>query len=232
MDLDSISTGEVHHIYGVIWIADLNIEDTFQTVMRRGQRSKDPERMRALALAAAGSSDDDERPRPKRKSSRKRKPTTIDSGNTFDPLEVETSSDANDDDFVAEESETESSKAETDGSDIQELTNAEVYSDSTVRELLITNYLKIAESLPAKTVPRRSNAAHQTRTKTLSTKQKKRKDRSDSLGSSTAQTAPSGSKKSRVTVEEAEDEEDIGPSQSTPAPPVASSSSTTQIPKV
>src|ERR1700733_12817848 len=97
---------------------------------------------------------------------------------------------------------------------------------------LITNYLKIAESLPAKTVPRRSNAAHQTRTKTLSTKQKKRKDRSDSLGSSTAQTAPSGSKKSRVTVEEVEDEEDIGPSQSTPAPPVASSSSTTQIPKV
>jgi hypothetical protein len=77
MDLDSISTGEVHHIYGVIWIADLNIEDTFQTVMGRGQCSKDPEHMRALALAAAGSSDDDERPCPKRKSSRKRKPTPI-----------------------------------------------------------------------------------------------------------------------------------------------------------
>ncbi|KIM78311.1 hypothetical protein PILCRDRAFT_11298 [Piloderma croceum F 1598] len=182
--------------------------------MGHGQRSKDPERMRALALAAAGSSDDDERPRPKRKSSRKRKPTIIDSGNSFDPLEVKISSDADDDDFVAEESGTESSKAETDGSDIQELTNAE-----------------IAESLPAKTVPRRSNAAHQTRTKTLSVKQKKRKDRSDSLGSPTARTTPSGSKKSRVTVEEVEDEEDIGPSQSTLTPPVASSSSTTQIPK-
>ena len=134
MDLDSISTGEVHHIYGVIWIADLNIEDTFQTVMGCRQRSKEPECMRALALAAAGSSDDDERPHPKRKSSRKRKPTTIDSSNPFHPLEVETSSNANNDNFVAEESETESSKAKTDGSDIQELTNAEVYSDSTVRE--------------------------------------------------------------------------------------------------
>jgi hypothetical protein len=97
---------------------------------------------------------------------------------------------------------------------------------------LITNYLQIAESLPAKTVPRRSNAAHQTRTKTLSVKQKKRKDRSDSLGSPNARTAPSGSKKSRVTVEEVEDKEDIGPSQSTLTPPDASSSSTTQIPKV
>ncbi|KIM78347.1 hypothetical protein PILCRDRAFT_11324 [Piloderma croceum F 1598] len=105
MDLDSIST------------------DTFQTVMGRGQRSKDPERI----------SDDDERPRPKRKSSRKCKPTIIDSGNSFDPLEVEISSDADDDDFVAEESGTESSKAETDGSDIQELTNAEVYLDFSAR---------------------------------------------------------------------------------------------------
>ena len=133
MDLDSISTGEIHHISAIIWIADSHIEDTFQTVMGHGQRSKDPERMRALALAAAGSSDDDERPHPKRKSSRKRKPTIIDSGNPFDPLEVEISSDADDDDFVAEESGTESSKAETDGSDIQELTNAEVYLDSSAR---------------------------------------------------------------------------------------------------
>ncbi|KIM75594.1 hypothetical protein PILCRDRAFT_13510 [Piloderma croceum F 1598] len=62
-------------------------------------------------------------------------------------------------------------------------------------------------------------------------KQKKRKDHSDSLGSLTAWTAPSGSKKSRVTVEEVEIKEDIGPLQSTLTPPVASSSSTTQIPK-
>jgi hypothetical protein len=99
-------------------------ENGYQTIMGRGQRSKDPKHMRALALAAAGPSDNEgSSHRVKRKSVRKLKPV-ISSGNSFDPLEVETASDANDDNFVAEEpSSTKSFEAD---SDIQELTNAEV----------------------------------------------------------------------------------------------------------
>ena len=89
------------------------------------QRSKDPERMRALALAAAGSADDESfSHRTKRKSLRKHKPIAIGSSNSFAPLEVETASDADDNNFVAEEQS--SSKSSDAESDIQELTNAEV----------------------------------------------------------------------------------------------------------
>ena len=95
--------------------------------MGRGQHPKDPERMCALALAAAASSDDEGSSlRAKRKSSRKRK-LIVGSGNSFGPPEVEMASDADDNDFAAEVSSTESSETE---SNIQELTNAEVRFDS------------------------------------------------------------------------------------------------------
>ena len=94
------------------------------TTMGCGQLLKDPEHMHALPLAAAGPSDDEGSPlHAKRKSSRKWK-SAICSSNSFSPLEVETDSEADDDDFAAEEQcGTESSEVE---SDIQELTNAEV----------------------------------------------------------------------------------------------------------
>ena len=83
-----------------------------------GQCSKDPKHMHTLALGAAGPSGD--KLHAKRKSLRKRKPA-IGSGNSYNPLEVKSASNA---DLVAEEqSSTESSETE---SDIQELTNAEV----------------------------------------------------------------------------------------------------------
>ena len=94
---------------------------------------------------------------------RKRKPVAIGSGNSFAPLEVETASDADDDDFAADEQlSSESSDAE---SDIQELTNAEVRSRG-MRLIMQVDNFQIADSLPTKTVPSRSNATHQTRTRT------------------------------------------------------------------
>ena len=96
-------------------------EDDPETTMGCGQRLKDPESMHTLALAAAGPSGD--KLHTKRKSSRKCKPA-IGSGNSSKALEVESASDADDDNFIAEEQySTESSKTE---SHIQELTNAEV----------------------------------------------------------------------------------------------------------
>ena len=95
--------------------------------MGHGQRPKDPECMCALVLAAAASSDDEGSSlHAKRKSSRKRK-LIVGSGNSFGPPEVEMASDADDDNFAAEVSIPESSETE---SDIQELTNAEVWFDS------------------------------------------------------------------------------------------------------
>lgn len=89
-----------------------------------------------------------------------------------------------------------------------------------MRLIFQTDHIQIADSLPTKTVPGRSNAAHQTRTKTQSKKDKKRKDRSDSLGSPTA---PSGSKKSRV-INVEDDTDATQDSQSAQAQPVAGSS--------
>jgi hypothetical protein len=81
--------------------------------------------MQALALAAAVSSDDESLSHhAKRRLLRKHKPIAIGSSNSFAPLEVETASDTDDDNFVAEEQS--SSKSSNAESDIQELTNAEV----------------------------------------------------------------------------------------------------------
>ena len=89
--------------------------------MGHGQCSKDPKCMCTLALTATGPAGD--KLHAKRKSSRKCKPA-IGSGNSSNPPEVESASNADDNNFIAEEqSSTESSETE---SDIQELTNVEV----------------------------------------------------------------------------------------------------------
>jgi len=96
--------------------------------MGRGKRSRDPERMKALALAAAAGSDDDEgmsRP-PKKRPSRKRKVTSIGSDNPFESLDVEMSSDADDDDFIEDEQSGSDSESSEPESDIEGLTNAEI----------------------------------------------------------------------------------------------------------
>ena len=80
--------------------------------------------MHVFALTAAGPSGN--KLCTKRNSLRKPKPA-IGSGNSSKSLEVESASDADDDNFIAEEQySTESSKTE---SHIQELTNAEVWFD-------------------------------------------------------------------------------------------------------
>jgi len=78
-------------------------------------------------------------------------------------------------------------------------------------------------------IPTRSNAAHQTCTKTQSKKQQKRKEQS---GSVEIPTAPSASTRPHVTIEEVNDDEaDTGQAfQTASAPPAIAS--TSQIPKV
>ena len=108
--------------------------------MGRGKRPKDPERMRALALATAASSDDENTScHCQNKCSQKRSAGAIFSHNSFGLLEVDMSSDADDDDFIADDQSTSSSsEAESHGSDIQEPTNVEVCLHCTGHGRLLT----------------------------------------------------------------------------------------------
>jgi hypothetical protein len=83
--------------------------------------------MKALALAANAGSDDDAAPS-RRRQRRARKPpnviATVGTKNPFQMLDMDVSSDADDDDFVTGSGSSSDSSDET--SDIQELTTAEV----------------------------------------------------------------------------------------------------------
>jgi hypothetical protein len=104
-----------------------------EVVLGRGKRPRDPECMKALALAAAASSDDDKGPShpPKKRLPRKRMAAAIDSNDPPESYDVEMSSDAGDDDFIAHEQSGSNSESSETGSDIEELTNAEVCIEST-----------------------------------------------------------------------------------------------------
>ena len=93
-----------------------------------GKCSRDPEHMKALALAAAAGSDDDEgmlHP-PKKRPSRKHKVTSIGSNNPFESLDVEMSSDVDNDDFIEDKQSGSDSESSEPESDIEGLTNAEI----------------------------------------------------------------------------------------------------------
>jgi hypothetical protein len=113
----------------------------FEQVFGCGHCPKDTECMKALTLAAAADSDEDNgacsHRRPKR-ANKPKAPDAIGTENPFETLEVEESSDADDEDFVADSSS--SSSDET--SDIQELTNAEVNSTLIYFEPVLMDELK------------------------------------------------------------------------------------------
>src|SRR5882762_8173178 len=86
----------------------------------------------------------------------------------------------------------------------------------------------MAELLPTKTIPRRSTAAHHTRTKTKAKKQQKRKEWSNS----DVHSVPSVSKRTRVLVDDVGDKILDGESSSQPVPVPPVTGNATQIPKV
>jgi hypothetical protein len=75
----------------------------FQTIMGHRKCPKDPEQMRVLALTTAASSNDENTSRRRQnKRSQKHSAGAIFSSNSFGLLEVDMSSDADDDDFIAD----------------------------------------------------------------------------------------------------------------------------------
>jgi hypothetical protein len=103
-------------------------DDSFEVVVGREKRLRDPERMKAPALAAAAGSDDDEGMSrlPKKRPSRKHKVTSIGSNNPFESLDVKMSSDADDDDFIEDKQSGSDSRSSEPESDIEGLKSAEV----------------------------------------------------------------------------------------------------------
>ena len=111
--------------------------DGFTPVLGRGHRAKDPERMRALALSTADSGDEAVPARPRRQPSQrtKGKSSSFNTANSFKSLDVEDIFDPDDTNYKTDEelpdllsgSDSGSDSAEeTDGSDIEEITNTEV----------------------------------------------------------------------------------------------------------
>jgi hypothetical protein len=109
----------------------------FTPVLGRGHRVRDPERMKALALSTADSDDEAAPAHPRRQPSQrtKAKSSCLNTVNSFESLDVEDISDPDDTNYQTDEelpnllsgSDSESDSAqETDGSDIEEITNAEV----------------------------------------------------------------------------------------------------------
>ena len=95
--------------------------------------SRDLECMKALMLAAAVSSNNDKGlPYPPKKMLlRKCKVASFGSDNPFESLNVKMSSDADDDDFIADEQSVSDSESLEAASNIEELTNAEVFFEFT-----------------------------------------------------------------------------------------------------
>ena len=111
--------------------------DGFTLVLGHGHRAKNPECMRALALSTADSDDEAVLAHPHHQPSQhtKVKSSSLNTANSFESLDVEDISDPNDANYKTDEELPDllsgsnlgsDSAEETDGSDIEEITNTEV----------------------------------------------------------------------------------------------------------
>ena len=148
----------------------------FTPVLGCGHRAKNPEHMRALALSTTDSDDEAIPAHPHCQPSHhtKVKSSSLNTANSFESLDVEDISDLNDTNYKTDEelpdllsgSDSGSDTAEeTDGSDIEEITNTKVsFSFSNVAQHWYVT-LQLTQSLPTKTVPQHRKASHHTRSK-------------------------------------------------------------------
>jgi hypothetical protein len=108
----------------------------FTPVLGRGHRARNPEHMRVLALSTADSDDEAAPVCPRRQPSKctKVKSSSLNTANSFESLDIKDISDPDDTNYKTYEelpdlcsgSDSESNSAETNGSDIEEITNTEV----------------------------------------------------------------------------------------------------------
>ena len=151
--------------------------DGFTPVLGCGHRAKNPEHMRALALAIADSDNEAVPAHPRHQPSQrtKVKSSSLNTANSFESLDVEDISDLDDTNYKTDEelpdllsgSDSGSDSAEeTDGFDIEEITNTEAsFSFSNVAQHWYVT-LQLAQSLPTNTVLQRHKASHHTHSKT------------------------------------------------------------------